>query len=95
MRVTTKELRTATLALLEHLDTIGQSELEIDDDYYWHVPMEDAYAPDRTPKELTLGQLSHDWDEVTALARGSKEPFGYALVWLAAVLRRVGERSRW
>ncbi len=93
MRVTTKELREATLALLKHLDETGQSEFEIDEDYYWSVPQEDLYDPYKTPSDLTLGQLSHDWDEVRSLAQGTRAPLAYLLVWLAAVMRRVGEKG--
>lgn len=95
MRVTTTELRVATLALLDHLEATGQTEFEIDEDYYWSVPQTLAYDPTETPAsgELTLGQLSHDRDEVLALVDGSKPPFSYALVWLSAILRRVGEQA--
>ena len=93
MRITTEELRAATLALLQHLDEIGQNEFEIDEDYYWFVPQDEAYSPYQTPKDLTLGQLSHDVKEVLALAQGRREPLGYVMVWLAAVMRRVGEKA--
>ncbi len=93
MRITTEELRVATLALLQHLDEIGQNEFEIDEDYYWVVPQDQVYVPYQTPKDLTLGQLSHDVEEIQALAHGRREPLGYVMVWLAAVMRRVGEKS--
>ena len=93
MRVTTKELRAAALALLDHLDNTGQTEFEIEEDYYWSVPQETVYAPYESPKELTLGQLSHDWEEVQKLAQGKRAPLGYVLIWLAAVMRRVGEKA--
>lgn len=93
MRITTKELHAATSALLQHLEEIGQKEFEIDEDYYWFVPESEVYAPYQTPKDLTLGQLSHDVKEIVALAHGQREPLGYVLVWLAAVMRRVGEKS--
>ncbi|MBK9262153.1 MAG: hypothetical protein IPM54_20410 [Polyangiaceae bacterium] len=93
MRVTTEELRAAALALLEHLDKTGQKEFEIEEDYYWFVSQEEVYNPYQSPKELTLGQLSHDLEEMQALAHHKREPLGYAMVWLAAVMRRVGEKS--
>ena len=90
MHVTTKELRDATLALLEHLDDTEQREFEINEDFYWFVPQQDLYDPYKTPADLSLGQLSHDLNEIRCLAHGTKEPLGYALVWLSAVMRRVG-----
>lgn len=91
MKVTTAELRRAAQRLLDHADAVGQAELEIKDDYYWNVPEDVRYDPHRQPGELTIGQLSDDWQEIRAILDGEREPVGRALVWLAAVLRRYGE----
>jgi hypothetical protein len=93
MRVSTKELREATMLLLKHLDDTGQSEFEIEEDYYWSVPQDEAYVPYKSPGNLTLGQLSHDWEEVRHLVEGRREPLGYVMVWLSALMRRVGEKA--
>jgi hypothetical protein len=93
MRVKTEELRHAALALLQHLDEGGQREFEIDEDFYWEVPTDQRYAPYEKPKELSMGQLSDDWSEVMQMSSGDREVLGYGLVWLAAVLRRVGEKA--
>jgi len=93
MKVSTDELRGAALALLRHLDESGQKEFEIDEDFYWDVPADKRYSPYDEPKELTIGQLSDDWSEVALMTHGSRETVAYGLVWLAAVLRRVGEKA--
>lgn len=93
MRVTTGELREATLKLLEHLDSTGQSSFEIDEDYYWAIPSESRYEPSVAPRDLTVGQLVDDWRELREITSGRREPIGYALVWLSSLLRRVGEKS--
>lgn len=93
MKVSTDELRRAVLALLRHLEENGQKEFEIDEDFYWDVPADKRYLPYEEPKGLTIGQLSDNWTEVTQITDGNREPVGYGLVWLAAVLRRVGERA--
>ena len=92
MKVSTEELRRAALALLQHVEQSGQKEFEIAEDFYWDIPAEKRYAPYEEPKELTMGQLSDDWSEVTQMVSGNREPVAYGLVWLAAVLRRVGEK---
>jgi len=94
MRVTTGNLRQATAQLLEHLEKTGQAEFSVEEDFYWSIPEGDRYDPYNEPKKLTLGQLSDDWAEVQSIVDGSRAPVGYALVWLAAVLRRIGEKSR-
>jgi hypothetical protein len=93
MKVSTEELRRTALALLRHLEESGQKEFEIDEDFYWDVPADKRYAPYEEPKQLTIGQLSDDWSEVTRMSSGDREFVAYGLVWLAAVLRRVGEKA--
>lgn len=93
MRVTTRELRRACEAMLEHLEATEQREIEIAEDYDWAIAAGEAYAAHATPSQFTMGQLSDDWREVMAIVNGDKEAVGYALVWLAAVLRRIGETT--
>lgn len=93
MRVTTDELRRAAHALLNHLEESGHSVVEIDDDYYWSVAPEQRYDAYKQPDDLSIGQLSDDWAQVSAVANGEKEAVGYALVWLSSVLRAVGEKT--
>lgn len=93
MRVTTAELRKALERVLEHLEENGCSEQAFDEDYYWWVPTESAYDAYEQPSQLTLGQLSDDWDRAKAIADGRAEPLGYALVWLSTILRYIGEKN--
>jgi hypothetical protein len=94
MKITTDELRRASNALFDYLDRTEQREFEIDEDFYWVVAEEERYAPYVEPKTWLMGQLSDDVGEIKRIANGSGVPVGRALVWLAAVLRRVGETSR-
>jgi hypothetical protein len=93
MNVSTEELRLAALMLLRHLEESGQKEFEIAEDFYWDVPADKRYGPYEEPKEHTMGQLSDDWSEISQMITGNREPVAYGLVWLAAVLRRVGEKA--
>jgi hypothetical protein len=93
MRLSTDELRRLALLLLEHVDAISPQAVEIDDDFYWDVPAEARYDAYGEPKTHTVGQLSDDWRELQRLLKGERPPIGHALVWLAAILRRIGERT--
>ena len=53
MKMSTDELRTAALALLRHLEKSGQTEFQIDDDFYWDVPADRRYSPHDEPEQLT------------------------------------------
>lgn len=95
MRIKTEELREATLTLLAHLEDSGCREFVFEEDFYWCVPEMDLYNPYAVPdpEKMTLGQLSDDCEEVRAIARGTKSPLPYYLVWLAAVLKRIGQQG--
>lgn len=95
MLIKTDDLRKAVAVMLSHLDETGQNSVEIEDDYYWVIPQKECYNPYSTPTatNLTLGQLSDDWNEISSIISGQREPIGYSLVWLAAIIRRVGELS--
>lgn len=93
MRVKTTDLRRACELLLCHLEATEQPEFEISDDYYWSIHQDEAYNPKISPSDMTLGQLSDDWGEIRALLDGQREPVGYALVWLASILKKIGEQA--
>lgn len=62
-------------------------------DYYWSIPREQRGNYSGEPTEHTLGQLSDDLAELRRINAGEAEPVGYAFVWLAAVLRELGETT--
>jgi hypothetical protein len=89
--ITVAELRLITETLFEHLEDSGHATIVIDKDYYWNIAADGRYDPVRRPAELDLGQLSDDWAELQNVVAGRRPPLNYALVWLAAILRRIGE----
>ena len=93
MNVKVSELRAITDCLFTYLENTGRGDFEIDEDYYWEISKEELYDPSKDPKDLTIGQLSHDWERLQAIQSGEDPPIGYALVWLASILRNVGEKS--
>jgi hypothetical protein len=91
MEINLDELRKVTDRLYDHLAENGISTVSLGHDYYWSVSMESRYNPYVQPTELTLGQLTDDVHELRRILSGDQEPLAYALVWLAAVLRAIGE----
>jgi hypothetical protein len=92
MNITTAELRKIFEVLMKHVEGTGNSEIEIDWDYYWDIPTEELYDPYKTPENLDLGQVSEDWQKLREVADGTLPPVGHALTWLAAVLRAAGDK---
>ncbi len=85
------ELRSIAETLFAHLEESGHSSVVLDKDYYWNIRMDSRYDPSQRPNDFDLGQLSDDWAELQNVVAGRRPPLNYALVWLAAILRRVGE----
>jgi hypothetical protein len=91
VQITTAALRAIAEKLLSHVESTGYSAIDIQDDYYWDVRADQRYDPYRKPGELVLGQLCDNWTELQRLLNDEKPLLNYDLVWLAAILRRVGE----
>lgn len=90
MDISVKDLRAAANRLFDHLQESGRDVVNISSDYYWAIPAESLYNISIQPSDFTIGQLSDDFRELKQIVEGN-EPLSYALVWLAAVLRAVGE----
>ncbi len=90
MNVDFRELRTIVTLLLDAAEQNG-IKVESQHDYYWDVPAENRYDPYTQPTQLTIGQLNDDWNELQRIGRGETPALPYALVWLASVLRCMGE----
>ena len=72
--------------------TTGKDSIEIEEDLYWEVGADDRFDLTRTPEQLSVGQLTHDWERLATILDGSRPPIGYALTWLASVLGAVGPK---
>lgn len=92
-KVTVHELKAMAIRLISHLEESNVKTIDIAEDFYWDVPAAGRYDNYEEPKQHTIGQLSDDILELKRMLAGDTPPVGYGLVWLAAVLRRVGETS--
>ncbi|KKL16532.1 hypothetical protein LCGC14_2494630 [marine sediment metagenome] len=93
MKVTTREIMDIVSVLCQHLDNCGCSEVEIEETSYWSIPKEYEYDAYSDPREHTLGDLQDDWDQLQRMAMNPDDAVGYGLVWLASVLRAVGQQT--
>ncbi|MFE4977226.1 hypothetical protein ACFRAR_34610 [Kitasatospora sp. NPDC056651] len=86
------ELRRSFDVLLRHVEaaTAGGA-VALDKDYFWSVPPDEQYDVTRRPDDLTIGQLSESWQHLRDLLADEDRVLGYHLVWLADVLRAIGQ----
>ncbi|WP_439383996.1 hypothetical protein [Amycolatopsis lexingtonensis] len=64
-----------------------------DRDLFWELLPEQRYDLGHEPSEHTIGQLSESWAQLVAMADDPDRAVGYGLVWLADVLRALGQQS--
>jgi hypothetical protein len=94
VNISTADLRRVFEVLVQHLEDTDQASAEIPWDFYWDMTSEDRYNPYSKPKDLDLGQLSDDWEDLLRISGGEMPPVGYALTRLSSILRSIGEMSR-
>lgn len=93
MKITVSELRLIVDLLLLHLNNTNQKTFVLEEDYYWDVSMADRFSLDNSPKDLNVGQISDDLKRIRLLLSGDRDPVGYDLVRLSAILRTIGEKT--
>ena len=94
MRIQLSDLRRAADALFDHLEQTGRTEIDLTEDFYWNIPEKHLYSVYSPPpeSEMTVGQLSDDWNEVAKIASAQRAPIAYALAWLSSLLRFIGTK---
>jgi len=92
-QVTVAELRIIAELLFAHLESKDMRSITFSEDYYWDVPAAIRYDQYQEPMKHTIAQISDDLAELSRMTDGSRPLVAYGLVWLAALLRRVGETA--
>lgn len=93
MKIEISILKQALEQLLAHTEELAGKTIEIEEDYYWFIPKEELHDPTKMPVTMSLGSLADDWGKIQELERGTKEPFGYMLVWASGLLRALGDQT--
>lgn len=94
MKVDVDVLERALTRVIAHLRCASQADLQVDQNMYWFIQKSSLNDVTCVPSEqnMSLGDLEDDWKELLALANSERDPIGYDLVWLSAVLRSLGDR---
>jgi hypothetical protein len=89
-----KALKSAVNAVLDHLMedlAIESVAIEQDKDFYWDCPYPEMHNVSMQPADLTVGQLTDDFDFVKLIHRGQSADISYNLVHIAPLLRYIAE----
>jgi hypothetical protein len=92
MNIKIETLEQAFQIILKYLKESGAKSIEVDRDFYWEISEDERYDPYKNPQDFSLGQISSDLEHIQKIANGSEEPIAYSLVWLASILRYLGEK---
>ncbi|MFC7725477.1 hypothetical protein ACFQW6_10180 [Nocardioides sp. GCM10028917] len=89
------DLRSALIRALDATEARLGPEVSLAVDYYWHLPVDDAFDLTIEPSTFTVGQVSDDLDEVVHdEPDGIPEAAWHDLSHLIGVLRAVEFTAR-
>jgi len=86
MKINIDEIQKITSLLLSKLKESKGNEIEIGNDFYWDISDYELYNPYEEPKNITLGQLSDDLEEIQRLIK-SDDAIMYDLKRLSGILK--------
>jgi len=89
MTIKIDELQKIIILLLSKLKDSKGNEVEIDSDFYWDISMNEIYNPYQDPKNITLGQLSSDLEEIYRLVEKKEDAIPYDLKRIAAIIKAI------
>jgi len=88
MKVKIDDIEKVASLLLSKLKESKGNEIELNNDFYWDISEEELYNPYQDPKNITLGQLSDDLEEIQRLIK-SDDAITYDLKRLASILKAL------
>ncbi|MFE7582343.1 hypothetical protein ACFU5Y_12405 [Streptomyces gardneri] len=91
LQIPIDQLRRALDVALRHIEASAGPTVTLKEDLFWSVPVDELYDVASEPQDLTIGQLSESWQHLEDLLARQDQAVGYHLVWLADVIRAIGQ----
>ena len=93
MKISIDKIQKIASLLLSRLKESKGDEIEITNDYYWDISDEELYNPYEEPKNITLGQLSDDIEEIQRLIN-SDDGIIYDFKRLAVIFKAISVENQ-
>jgi hypothetical protein len=95
LNIEISELRLVVNRILDHIENdLGKARVTLDQDDYWDVADAERYDFTKTPENFEHGQLSDDWEFLSAILKHQDQAFALMLTHATPLLRRIGEQLR-
>ncbi|MEX2985597.1 hypothetical protein [Streptomyces sp. C36] len=91
LQIPLDQLRHAFDVVLRQVEASAGLTVTLNEEYFWSIPGDELYDVLNEPKTLTIGQLSESWQRIEDLLAHQDRALGYHLVWLADVIRAIGQ----
>ncbi|MET8331424.1 hypothetical protein [Streptomyces sp. NPDC005181] len=91
LQIPLDQLRHAFELVLRHVEASAGSTVTLEHDYFWSVPGDELYEVHNEPRAITIGQLSESWQHLEGLLADEDRVVSHHLVWLADVIRAIGQ----
>lgn len=89
------ELRAAIELALDAFVAEHGDQVPVEHDHYWHLPVDSAFDLRGEPRELSVGQVSDDLDEIRGIvAEAGATPAWHALSHVIGLLRLLEKAAR-
>ncbi|GAA3204015.1 hypothetical protein ACFO1B_42635 [Dactylosporangium siamense] len=93
VRVPVDQLRQVFELLIDHVARNSGTGLTVSRDYFWSIPASERYDVYAVPGEFTIGRVSESLANLQGMLEDESKALGYGLVWLADVLRAIGDEA--
>lgn len=93
MRLQISQIQQVTNQVFESIKERNKGDFDIDltEDFYYQIPSTSLYDIGYPPKELTIGSLTDDVEEIGKITSKERNPVTPDLNKLAAILRYLAE----
>lgn len=91
IQVPVETLRRAAAILLDRLESSSGATVALDRDMFWAIPSEHRSNVYAEPTEFTVAQMTDSLQNIVGIVEDPASATSFGLVWLADLLRAVGE----
>ncbi|MGA8725422.1 MAG: hypothetical protein WB565_10280 [Acidimicrobiales bacterium] len=91
LRIPIASLKAMCETLLDRVSSSEGDSVLIEHDYFWSITRDERTEVSLRPESLTIGQVSECWSNLERMLEDPSREITFGLVWLAEILRTIGD----